>query len=150
MSRASGRGRLLLHACRPALAGLLLALPGCAYVPAVRAWDDGAIAIQARFPRARTLAGVPAGTRQIELRVVGEGVPDDAVLAATLTPERTHALFASVPAGPKRITAKAYDGDAQVLAVGQADVAIVAGATVAARLQLLQTADTGQFELVLE
>lgn len=146
-----------LERFKGALLGLLVvAIGGCTYVPAVEAWDEGALAVQARFPGAptptggRTLQLIPEGTARIEVRVSGEGVPADSVLAATLTPDKTQAIFTGVPQGRKLVVAKAFDQEGLVLAAGDADVTIVAGATVAARLRLALLVDTGQFELVLE
>ena len=134
-----------------ALLGLLmLGLGGCEHLPASTAWDDGALALQARFPGERRLQLIPEGTTHIEVRVSGEGVPADSVLAASLTPDKTQAIFTGVPAGRKRVAAKAFDAEGLVLAAGETDVTIVAGATVAARLRLALLVDTGQFELVLE
>lgn len=136
---------------RTALAGALgVVLAGCAYVEPVSAWTDGVVAVQANFTPARALAAVPVGTRRIAVRVTGVGVPEDAVLAATLTPEHSRAVFTDVPAGLKQVVAKAYDGEGQVLAVGQAALTIVPGAIVAARLRLELTGDGGQFALVLQ
>lgn len=129
---------------------LVVAIGGCTYLPAVEAWQDGALAVQARFPGGRRLQLIPEGTTRIEVRVSGEGVSADSVLAATLTPDKTQTIFTGVPQGRKRVVAKAYDAEGLVLAAGESDVTIVAGATVAARLRLALLVDTGQFELVLE
>lgn len=136
---------------RPLLLSLMMATTcGCTYVPAVEPWHDGALAVQARFPVGRRLQVIPEGTTRIEVRVVGSGIPADSVLAASLTPEKTQAIFTGVPAGPKQVTAKAFDAEGLVLAAGGTDVNIVPGATVAARIRLALLVDTGQFELVLE
>ena len=143
------------HPLSMALAALLcevalgMAIGGCTYVPAPAPFADGALAVAARFP-ARRLQVVPAGTARIEVRVEGAGIPAGDVLAATLTPERTQAVFGGVPAGPKRVVAKALDAEGLPLATGEAAVTIVAGATVAARLRLALLEEVGQFELVLE
>lgn len=149
--------------CSALLSVLVVLTGGCTYLPAVEAWDEGALAVQARFPglqphangvqarsNGRRLQVIPEGTSRIEVRVSGEGVPADAVLAANLSPERTQAVFSGVPAGRKRVVAKAFDREGLVLAAGESEVTIVAGATVAARLRLELLVDTGQFELVLE
>ncbi len=128
----------------------MVAIGGCTYLPAVEAWEQGALAVQAHFPGGRRLQLIPEGTARIEVRVSGEGVPADSVLAATLTPEKSQAIFTGVPQGRKRVVAKAFDAEGLVLAAGDADVTIVAGATVAARLRLAMLVDSGQFELVLE
>jgi hypothetical protein len=124
---------------------------GCIYVTPTQALADGQLVLQARFPAAqRRIQVIPEGTRRIEVRVTGEGIPADSVLAATLEPEKSRATFANVPAGTKAVVAKAYDADGAVLAAGGADVSIVAGATVMARIRLDLLTDEGNFELVLE
>ena len=137
---------------RPLVAVILAcALGACSYVTPTAAWTDGRLALAARFPQAqRALQVIPEGTQRIEVRVTGAGIPQDAVLAATLTPDKTQATFADVPEGPKQVTAKAYDGDGAVVAAGSAQVTIVAGATVLARIRLALLTDEGNFELVLE
>lgn len=136
------------------LAAVLLG--GCTYLPASDAWSAGALAVQARFPASSSAPGgrrlqvIPEGAVRIEVRVSGEGVPADSVLAAQLTPDRSQTIFTGVPQGRKRVAAKAFDAGGLVLAAGQTEVSIVAGATVAARLRMALLSDTGLFELVLE
>lgn len=129
----------------------LICSSGCIYVTPTQAFPDGQLVLQAKFPAAqRRIQVIPEGTRRIEVRVTGEGIPADSVLAATLEPQKSQATFANVPAGPKAVVAKAYDADGAILAAGGADVSIVAGATVMARIRLELLTDEGNFELVLE
>lgn len=123
-------------------------LPGCAYEAPHDDWVQGDLVMQARFPRGVQI--IPAGTQRIEIRVSGDGIPLGAVLAATLTPDRTMATFSGVPAGNKTVVAKAFDAEGAVLAAGASEVTIVAGATVAARIRLDLLNDNGQFQLILE
>lgn len=128
----------------------LLALGGCTYLPAAEGWTQGALAVEARFPGPRRLQLVPEGTARIEVRVSGAGVPADAVPTATLLPGKSQAFFTGLPAGDKRVAAKAFDAEGLVLAAGESAVTVVAGATVAARLRMVLLVDTGQLELVLD
>ncbi|MNS44549.1 hypothetical protein D3C72_769940 [compost metagenome] len=132
------------------LVGLtMLVGTGCVYHAPVAGWD-GALAVQARFPEGRRVQVIPVGTRRIEVRVTGAGIPTDSVFAATLTPDRSQVTFSGVPSGAKTIAAKAYGDDDTILAAGGTDVQIVPGATVLARIRLTLLTDEGQFELVLE
>ena len=134
-----------------AMIGLtFLSMVGCTYYPPLPDWGDGELVMQAAFANNRTTQVIPEETRQIEVRVKGEGIPDGAVLFATLTPQNTQVKFSAVPAGNKEVTVKAFDASGTLLAAGSSRVAIVAGATVASRIRLSLLNDSGQFELVLE
>jgi hypothetical protein len=129
----------------------LAAAPGCTYVTPAQAWQNGQLVFKANFPTAqRHVQVIPEGTQRIEVRVTGEGIPADSVLAATMTPQKTQATFANVPAGAKNVVAKAYDTEGAILAAGSTDISIIAGATVLARIRLDLLTDEGNFELVLE
>ena len=124
---------------------------GCTYVTPAPPNASGQLVFKASFAAAaRHLQLIPEGTQRIEVRVTGEGIPADSVLAATMTPQKTQATFANVPAGAKNVVAKAYDAEGAILAGGSTDVSIVAGATVLARIRLDLFTDEGNFALVLE
>jgi len=129
----------------------LCANTGCTYVTPAQIQPNGQLVFKANFMTAqRHVQVIPEGTERIEVRVTGEGIPTDSVLAATMTPTKTQATFANVPAGAKNVVAKAYDAEGAILAAGTTDVTIVAGATVLARIRLDLLTDEGNFELVLE
>ncbi|MDB5101757.1 MAG: hypothetical protein JWM80_6178 [Cyanobacteria bacterium RYN_339] len=133
------------------IATSLVAVSGCTYVTSAQVWHDGRLVFKANFPTAqRHVQVIPEGTQRIEVRVTGEGIPADSVLAATMTPQKTQATFANVPAGAKNVVAKAYDAEGAIVAAGSTDVNIIAGATVLARIRLDLLTDEGNFELVLE
>ena len=129
---------------------LALATLGCTYYPASPTWVQGSLGVAARFGEPRRIQAIPSATRAIEVRVSGEGIPPGAVLAATLTPEMTSTTFTSVPAGPKDVVVKAFDAEGAVVAAGSAQVTIVAGALVSARIRLSLLSDDGAFQLILE
>lgn len=126
----------------------LIALSGCFYESPMDSWTDGAVVMQAKFPRQSMI--IPDSTNRIEVRMTGQGIPDGAVLSAYLSPEKTQVTFSGVPSGPKTVVAKAFDPDGEVIAIGSSEVIIVAGATVATRIRLNLLIDDGQFQLVLE
>jgi hypothetical protein len=129
----------------------LYATTGCTYVTPAQIQANGQLIFKANFATAaRHVQVIPEGTQRIEVRVTGDGIPADSVLAATMTPQKTQATFANVPAGAKHVVAKAYDAEGAILAGGSTDVTIVAGATVLARIRLDLLTDEGNFELVLE
>jgi hypothetical protein len=133
------------------MAWVLTAVSGCTYVTPAQAWHEGRLSFQANFRTAdRHVQVIPEGTERIEVRVTGDGIPEDSVLAATMTPQKSQATFANVPAGAKYVVAKAYDAEGAILAAGSTDVTIIAGATVLARIRLDLLTDEGNFQLVLE
>lgn len=132
-----------------AVAALCYFLAGCVYVDG-NLGNEGTLAVAARFPAGRIVAVIPDNTSRIEVRVTGAGIPENAVLSASLTPERSGYRFQTVPAGPKTVNVKAFGATDELLATGTSQVLIVAGATVAARIRLDPVADMGNFSLVLE
>ena len=135
-----------------ATAAIALALAACGMGP-----TGGGLLLQARFPDplvhapgSRTLAIIPDGTVKIVVRVTGDGIPVGSVMAATLTPDRASTAFTGVPAGPKIITARCYDGADGILASGETSLTIVAGRTVKTSLRMELTSDEGGFQLILQ
>jgi hypothetical protein len=126
----------------------LCALSGCFYDSPQDPWTGGTFVMQVRFPKQALM--IPEDTARIEVRMTGQGIPSVAVLSAQLTPEKTQATFTGVPSGPKKVVAKAFDGEGEVLAAGSSEVTIVAGATVATRIRLNMLTDDGRFQLILE
>ena len=134
-----------------ALAGLMLfGVSGCTYYPASSDWVQGSLGVGARFHEPRRVQAIPPSTRRIEVRVSGAGIPEGAVLGATLTPEQSTTTFTGVPAGAKDVVVKAFDDEGAVVAAGSARVTIVAGALVTARIRLSLLNDEGAFQLILE
>lgn len=131
-----------------ALFTVLIALSGCYYESPMDPWTDGAVVMQAKFPRKSLM--IPDGTSRIEVRMTGQGLPSGAVLSAHLSPEKSQVTFTGVPSGPKNVVAKAFDSDGEVIAIGSSPVTIVAGATVTTRIRLNLLVDDGQFQLILE
>jgi hypothetical protein len=133
------------------IAVLVAVATGCA--PVATATGAGRLAVGARFPvtgAGLALKNIPEKTASIVIRVTGDRIPEGAVLATTLTPEKAQAVFEAVPAGWKTIHAKCFDASEAMLAAGETNVLIEAMHTAAAKIVLEPVSEDGGFELVLQ
>jgi hypothetical protein len=118
-----------------ALAGVLTAVLACQPL----GQEQGQVGLRVQFPSAAfQVQVIPATTSRIEVAVSGEGMSGPQT--ASLTKSQP-ALTISVPAGPKQVTARAFDATGKPVASGSSAVTVIARSKVQAIVTLVPTPD---------